>query len=90
MVRNALPRSDPPRPRRKNRVAPGEGERRLRSGRAPVPVACHYGWDCTTGTIFWIDPTHELVTILMTQSSPPDSDGLRGRFKTIVEGAFVD
>jgi hypothetical protein len=50
----------------------------------------HYGCDCTAGTIFWIDSTHELVSMLMTQSSPPDSDGLRRRFKTIVEGAFVD
>jgi CubicO group peptidase (beta-lactamase class C family) len=57
----------------------------------PYPShAGDYGWDGTAGTIFWIDPAHELVTILMTQSSPPDPDGLRRRFKTIVEGAFID
>jgi CubicO group peptidase (beta-lactamase class C family) len=54
-----------------------------------LPYPSHANTAGTARTIFWIDPTHELVTILMTQSSPPDSDGLRRRFKTIVEGAFV-
>ena len=34
-----------------------------------------------------VDPGRELVTILMTQSSPPNPDDLRRRFKIIVEGA---
>ena len=29
-----------------------------------------YGWDGTAGTIFWVDPAKEMVTVLMTQSAP--------------------
>jgi len=43
-----------------------------------------YGWDGTAGTIFTIDPRHELITILMWQSVPADPDGLRARFKDLV------
>jgi CubicO group peptidase (beta-lactamase class C family) len=49
-----------------------------------------YGWDGTAGTIFWIDPGHDMVTILMTQSSPANPDSLRQRFKTLVQRALVD
>jgi CubicO group peptidase (beta-lactamase class C family) len=47
-----------------------------------------YGWDGSAGTIFWIDPHLDMVTVLMTQSSPPNPDNLRQRFKTIVQGAI--
>jgi len=46
-----------------------------------------YGWDGTAGTIFWVDPSRELVTILMTQSAPANPEGVRQRFKTLVESA---
>jgi CubicO group peptidase (beta-lactamase class C family) len=46
-----------------------------------------YGWDGTAGTIFWIDPLRQLATILMTQSAPANPDGVRQRFKTLVESA---
>lgn len=46
-----------------------------------------YGWDGTAGTIFWVDPALDMVTILMTQSSPADPDGLRQQFKTLVDRA---
>jgi CubicO group peptidase (beta-lactamase class C family) len=46
-----------------------------------------YGWDGTAGTIFWVDPTRELATILMTQSAPANPEGIRQRFKTLVESA---
>jgi CubicO group peptidase (beta-lactamase class C family) len=49
-----------------------------------------YGWDGSAGTIFWVDPAKQLVTILMTQSSPPNPGSLRERFKTIVQQAVVD
>jgi CubicO group peptidase (beta-lactamase class C family) len=48
-----------------------------------------YGWDGTAGTIFWVDPTSETVTVLMTQSSPADPDQIRQRFKAIVDQAIV-
>ena len=48
-----------------------------------------YGWDGTAGTIFWVDPTRETVTVLMTQSSPANPDQIRQRFKAIVDQAIV-
>ena len=51
--------------------------------------AGEYGWDGTAGTIFWVDPSAEMVTVLMTQSSPANPDGLRQRFKTLVNQAIV-
>jgi CubicO group peptidase (beta-lactamase class C family) len=46
-----------------------------------------YGWDGTAGTIFWNDPAHDMVTILMTQSVPANPDSLRQRFKAIITQA---
>jgi CubicO group peptidase (beta-lactamase class C family) len=43
-----------------------------------------YGWDGSAGTIFWVDPSAEMVIVLMTQSQPANPDSLRQRFKTIV------
>jgi CubicO group peptidase (beta-lactamase class C family) len=53
-----------------------------------APNRGEYGWDGTAGTIFWIDPARELITILMTQSSPANPDSLRQRFKASVEDAL--
>jgi CubicO group peptidase (beta-lactamase class C family) len=49
-----------------------------------------YGWDGTAGTIFWVDPMKETVIILMTQSSPPNPDQIRQKFKAIVLRALID
>jgi CubicO group peptidase (beta-lactamase class C family) len=49
-----------------------------------------YGWDGTAGTIFWVDPGKDMVTVLMTQSSPSNPDQIRQRFKAIVQQAIVD
>jgi CubicO group peptidase (beta-lactamase class C family) len=62
-------------------------------GLANVNVASdagEYGWDGSAGTIFWIDPAKEMVTILMTQSVPPNPDSLRQRFKALVQQAIVN
>src|SRR5262245_34814466 len=58
-------------------------------GLANVNVAANgeYGWDGTAGTIFWIHPRRELIAILMTQSSPPNPDSLRQKFKALVDEA---
>jgi len=60
-------------------------------GLANVNVAAggEYGWDGTAGTIFWIDPNRELITILMTQIAPANPDGLRQRFKTLIDQAVM-
>jgi CubicO group peptidase (beta-lactamase class C family) len=60
-------------------------------GLANVNVAIdggEYGWDGTAGTIFWNDPRHEMITILMTQSVPANPDSLRQRFKRSVEDSI--
>ena len=49
-----------------------------------------YGWDGTAGTIFWVDPLTETVTVLMTQSSPANPDQIRQRFKAIVNQAIIN
>jgi CubicO group peptidase (beta-lactamase class C family) len=49
-----------------------------------------YGWDGTAGTIFWVDPVKQTVTVLMTQSSPSNPDQIRQRFKAIVQQALVE
>jgi CubicO group peptidase (beta-lactamase class C family) len=48
-----------------------------------------YGWDGSAGTIFWVDPTLEMATVLMWQSQPANPDSLRQRFKTLVHSAIV-
>jgi len=60
-------------------------------GLANVNIAANgeYGWDGTAGTVFWIDPRTEMITILMTQSSPPNPDSLRQRFKAFVQQAVA-
>jgi len=49
-----------------------------------------YGWDGSVGTIFWVDPAKATVIALMTQSVPANPDGLRQKFKSIVEGAVIE
>jgi CubicO group peptidase (beta-lactamase class C family) len=52
--------------------------------------AGEYGWDGTGGTIFWVDPRTETIVVLMTQSFPANPDGLRQKFKAIVQRAVGD
>lgn len=51
------------------------------------PNVGEYGWDGSAGTIFWIDPRDEMVTVLMTQISPANPDSLRQRFKALLMSA---
>ena len=48
------------------------------------------GWDGTAGTIFTVDPSKEVVAVLMTQSVPSNPDQIRQRFKAIVQQAIVN
>ena len=54
------------------------------------PVRGEYGWDGTAGTIFWVDPARDMITILMTQSAPANPDGIRQKFKALVQRAILD
>jgi CubicO group peptidase (beta-lactamase class C family) len=53
------------------------------------PRKGEYGWDGTAGTIFWVDPARDLVTILMTQNSPANPDRLRQQFKALIDQAVT-
>jgi CubicO group peptidase (beta-lactamase class C family) len=48
-----------------------------------------YGWDGTAGTIFWVDPVQEMVTVLMWQTSPANPESLRQRLKTAIYQAIM-
>jgi CubicO group peptidase (beta-lactamase class C family) len=49
-----------------------------------------YGWDGSAGTFFAVDPSKELIVILMTQNLPANPDGLRQKFKAAVLQAVVE
>ena len=53
------------------------------------PNVGEYGWDGTAGTIFWVNPSRELITILMTQSVPANPEGVRQKFKALVDQSVV-
>ncbi len=64
----------------------GNVDVRMDAGASGANVG-EYGWDGTGGTIFWVDPASDTVVVLMTQSSPANPDGLRQKFKGIVQRA---
>jgi CubicO group peptidase (beta-lactamase class C family) len=52
-----------------------------------APTAGEFTWDGTAGTIFWVDPKRDLITVLMTQIQPTNPGGIRQRFKSAVLAA---
>ena len=49
-----------------------------------------FWWDGSAGTRFWIDPTENMVTIVMAQLSPAGGRGFREEFKTGVYAAITE
>jgi len=49
-----------------------------------------FWWDGSAGTRFWIDPTENMVTIVMAQVSPAGGRGFREEFKTGVQEAIIE
>jgi len=49
-----------------------------------------FWWDGSAGTRFWIDPTENMVTIIMAQVSPSSGGGFREEFKTGVYEAILE
>ncbi len=49
-----------------------------------------FWWDGSAGTRFWIDPTENMVTIIMAQVSPAGGRGFREEFKTGVHEAITE
>ena len=64
----------------------GNVDVRMEAGDTSASVG-EYGWDGTGGTIFWVDPKTQTIVVLMTQSSPANPDGIRQKFKAIVQRA---
>ncbi|MDP1571195.1 MAG: serine hydrolase domain-containing protein [Vicinamibacterales bacterium] len=54
-----------------------------------APNVGEYSWDGTGGTIFWVDPRREMVTVLMAQIVPSNPDRIRQRFKALVDAAVT-
>jgi CubicO group peptidase (beta-lactamase class C family) len=49
-----------------------------------------YGWAGAAGTVFWIDPSEQLIAIYMVQVSAQDRTYFRNQFKSLVSQAVVD
>jgi CubicO group peptidase (beta-lactamase class C family) len=54
------------------------------------PLKGEYSWDGTAGTIFWIDPAREMITLLFAPARPSNPDGIRQKFKSIVQQAVTN
>jgi CubicO group peptidase (beta-lactamase class C family) len=54
------------------------------------PLQSEYSWDGTAGTIFWIDPAREMITLLFAPARPSNPDGIRQKFKALVQEALRD
>ena len=52
--------------------------------------AGEYTWNGSAGTIFWVNPTEDLVLVIMQQRQPSDVEGLRQQVKTLVHEALTD
>ena len=66
----------------------GNVDVRMEAGDSGASIG-EYGWDGTAGTIFWVNPNTETVVVLMTQSMPANPDGVRQKFKALVEQAVI-
>jgi CubicO group peptidase (beta-lactamase class C family) len=53
------------------------------------PLRGEYSWDGTAGTIFWIDPARDMITLLFAPARPSNPDGIRQKFKALVQQAIV-
>ena len=49
-----------------------------------------YNWGGLAGTMFWIDPSEDLIGLYMIQALPPRFEGSRNQFKRLVYQAIVD
>ena len=53
------------------------------------PLRGEYSWDGTAGTIFWIDPAREMITLLFAPARPSNPDGIRQKFKALIQQAVL-
>jgi CubicO group peptidase (beta-lactamase class C family) len=57
---------------------------------AASPLTGEYSWDGTAGTIFWIDPAREMITLLFAPARPSNPDGIRQKFKAVIQQAVIN
>jgi CubicO group peptidase (beta-lactamase class C family) len=64
---------------------------RREAGVARLPGSVgEYGWAGAAGTVFWIDPSEQLIAIYMVQVGTHDRTYFRNQFKSLVSQAIVD
>ena len=49
-----------------------------------------YAWGGAASTIFWIDPSEDLIAIFLTQLMPSNTFNFRGQLQTIVYSSIID
>ncbi len=60
-------------------------------GLSAVPGSVgNYGWGGAFCTYFWVDPTEELIGVVMTQVRPYDHLNIRQEFQVLANQAIVD
>jgi CubicO group peptidase (beta-lactamase class C family) len=55
-----------------------------------IGSAGEYMWGGAASTVFWVDPTEDLIVIFMTQLLPSGTFNFRGQLKTLVYQAVID
>ena len=58
--------------------------------RAGSPSQGDYYWGGAASTIFWVDPSEDLIAIFLTQLLPSSTFNFRGQLKNIIYGALED
>ena len=53
-------------------------------------AAGDYYWGGAASTIFWVDPTEDLVVVFMTQLMPSGAFNFRGQLKSIIYASIVE
>ena len=49
-----------------------------------------YAWGGAASTIFWIDPSEDLIAIFLTQLMPSNTFNFRGQLQSIISSAVID
>ena len=57
---------------------------------AVVGSAGEYAWGGAASTMFWVDPSEELVALLLTQLLPSSTYPIRRQMKALTYQALID
>lgn len=53
------------------------------------PLRGEYSWDGTAGTIFWIDPARQMITLIFAPARPSNPGNIRQKMKAVIQEALV-